>query len=180
MTKFKDNILLRQHAKGDLSTILGVLDELNSNDAIAFIKWTSKKAHLFKDALLNIPYTNLPHDMARGDIVLCDLGINIPHEFSDMNTGKHFVIFWVQQGHNVVIIPITSKCSEECNPFLIPIGKIPGLPQKYNYAKLDSIRSVSLRRISRISGLKNGKIHCDEVVPKINNALLNLFVNTES
>lgn len=174
----KNDISTRRRLKGDLSTILGTLDEINSTEAVAFIKWMSKKAQLYKDAILDKPYSSLPKDIQRGDIVLCDLGINIPHEFSDKNTGKHFVMVWCQQGHNVLVIPITSKSSNNKNPYVIPIGKISGLPNMCNFAKLDALRSVSLRRLSPISGFCNGKIHSEETIDKIKNILFKLFISS--
>lgn len=158
----RDDVVLRQHLKGSLLTILGTLDDLNSQDAESFVKWTSKKAAIYKKALSEEPFPNLPNNMTRGDIVLCDLGINIPPEFSDLS-GRHFVVFWKQQGHCAIIIPITSKKPVSKNSSTISIGKVDGLKSEENYVKLDSIRSVSLRRLSRISGTRDGKIHSEIV-----------------
>ncbi len=175
----KEDIKTRQKAKGDIATILGILDDLPSDDAVAFIKWMSRKASMYRDAILYASYPILPENMQRGDIVLCDLGVNIPHEFSDRETGKHFVLFWAQQGHNAIVIPITSKRAEENNQFIVSIGAVAGLPEDENYVKLDAIRSVSLRRISRIHGFSSGKTHSDVAVIKIKKALINVFINDQ-
>lgn len=176
MSCLKDCPDKRQRLKGDLATILGELDELCVDDAKAFVKWTCKKAKLYKKAMLSIPFSDLPIDMQRGDIVLCDLGINIPPEFSDMETGKHFVVFWAQQGHNAIVIPITQKAPPEKNRFTISVGQISGLPSQQNYIKLDSLRSVSLYRLSRILGKANGKLHSERVVEEIKKNFEILFV----
>lgn len=130
MTILKNSLNERQRLKGDLATILGELDDLNVEDAREFVKWTCKKAMLYRKAILHSPYTNLPTNMQRGDIVLCDLGINIPPEFSDKETGRHFVVFWAQQGHNAIVIPITQEQPPTENVFTIPIGGITGLPSQ--------------------------------------------------
>ena len=113
MTILKNSLNERQRLKGDLATILGELDDLNVEDAREFVKWTCKKAMLYRKAILHSPYTNLPTNMQRGDIVLCDLGINIPPEFSDKETGRHFVVFWAQQLHSDCAKEIIRKYFEK-------------------------------------------------------------------
>ena len=176
MPLLKSDNLRRQKLKGDLATVLGILDDIDSADAELFIKWMRLKTQLFCDAVSNKPYHNLPNNLKRGDIVLCDLGINIPPEFSDKKTGKHFVVFWAQQGHNAVVIPITKKANEQ-NKYTVLLGAIEGLPEKENYIKLDAIRSVSLRRISRVTGSRNGKISVEHIVPVIKDAIIKHFVD---
>lgn len=176
MAALKDSLTQRQQLKGDLATILGELDELEEDDARAFIKWTCKKAKLYKKSILCLSYSNLPTDMRRGDIVMCDLGVNIPPEFSDRGTGKHFVVFWAQQGHNAIVIPITQKHPSESNIFTISIGEVSGLPNYENYIKLDAVRSVSLRRISRVYGVAGGKLHSEKVVEIAKENIEKLFI----
>ena len=175
MAILKDSPSQRQRLKGDLATIIGELDELSADDASAFIKWTCKKAKLYKKAILHLPYPELPTDMQRGDIVLCDLGINVPPEFSDRGTGKHFVVFWVQQGHNAIVIPITQRPPSANNIFTIPVGEVPGLPNQQNFVKLDALRSVSLYRISRIFGEAEGKFHSERIVEIVTENFKKLF-----
>lgn len=177
MAILKDLPVQRQKLKGDLATILSELDELNEDDAKAFIKWTCKKAKLYKKAVLHLPYSDLPTNMQRGDIVLCDFGINIFPEFSDKGTGKHFAVFWAQQGHSVIVIPITQRHPSADNIFTIPIGEVLGLPNQHNYIKLDAIRAVSLRRISRISGTAEGKLRSEKVVRIIKKYLEKLYIS---
>lgn len=44
MALLKNNLEVRNKLKGDFSTILGELDEIEENDAIDFIKWMEKSA----------------------------------------------------------------------------------------------------------------------------------------
>ena len=177
MAILKDLPTQRQRLKGDLATIIGELDELSVDDARAFIKWTCKKAKLYKKAILHRPYTDLPTNMQRGDIVLCDLGINVPPEFSDSGTGKHFVVFWAQQGHNAIVIPITQKRPPANNIFTIPVGEVSGLPNHQNYVKLDALRAVSLHRISRVFGEAEGKFHSERIVKIVTENFEKLFTS---
>jgi uncharacterized protein YifN (PemK superfamily) len=173
--KLKENQKLRNSLKGVLSTALSNLDELCENQAEMFVRWVQDKSLLYKRGLLKESYHPLPNKIERGDIVMCELGINVPFEFGNDGTGKHYVIVWAQQGHNLIVIPITKQAPPEANVHTIKIGEICGMPEKVNYAKLDAIRTVSLRRIHKVFGQKDGKIVDSKIIPIINKAIIELF-----
>ena len=175
--QLKDDMIRRQHLKGDLSTILGILDFANCEDAEDFIKWMSKKAQMYQTASSPESHLRLPSNLVRGDIVMCDFGINIRPEFSDKGGRKHFAMFWSQQGHNAIVIPITTKFPGDQNKHTVPIGSINGFSEKENYIKIDSIRSVSLYRLSRIAGHRNGKIAAQHIIPKVKKALTEFLID---
>lgn len=177
MPLLRDDFLTRERLKGSLATTLSNLDHLEAKDAQAFICWTMQKSKMYADSLLQKKYPTLPDNIQRGDIVLCSFGINIFPEFSDKETGKHFGVVWAQQGHNFLIIPITQQAPHQANPYCIPLGPIPFLTAPCNYAKIDAIRSVSLRRVSRISGAASGKIVFPFAREKINEAFMKLLID---
>lgn len=176
MGTLKDNIALRNRLKGNLSTLLDNLDNLEESKSERFIKWCQEKSTYYRDGILKNKYNPLPNAMKRGDIVMCELGINIPPEFGNDGTGKHFVIIWGQQGHNMIIIPTTKQKPPVSNIYTIELGLIDGMPPVTTYAKLDAIREVSLRRISKVFGQPDGKIYDETIIRKINNGFKNLFI----
>lgn len=175
----KEESQIRERLKGSLLTVLGNLDNLEISDALSFTEWMITKSRLYAEGLLRKRFQALPEEIHRGDIVLCAFGTNVFPEFSDKELKHHFAIVWVQQGYNFIVIPITQKQPSKPNPFLIPLGKIPHLPAICNYAKLDAIRSVSLRRIARISGQPDGKIVYPEIKEKISLAFQSLYIDNE-
>lgn len=177
MSLLKDNINKRNELKGKLDTVFSNMLELTVDKAELFVNWCMDKSSLYNKALLKKPYSKLPNNVQRGDIVMCELGINVPPEFGNDGTGRHFVIVWSQQGHNFIIIPITKQEPPKENIHTIKLGKISGMPAECNYAKLDAIRTVSIRRLGRVIGQKDGKITSETVRAKINEAILNLFVD---
>ena len=78
---------------------------------------------------------------------------------------------------NFIVIPITKQAPPPGNIHTIKLGNINGLPAACSYAKLDAIRTVSIRRIGRVLGQKDGKIVSPTVRTKINQAIINLFVD---
>ena len=173
----KNNTQLRNSLKGRLSTLLSNIDDIEETKAELFVKWCESKSKFYKDGILKSRYKALPNSMQRGDIVMCELGINIPPEFGNDGTGKHFVVVWGQQGHNLIVIPITKETPPKTNIYTIALGSITGMPSPNNYAKLDAIRTVSLRRISKVFGPKDGKIVEPKVRTIINTAMKNLFID---
>ncbi len=98
----------------------------------------------------NLLFQRYPVNMKRGDIVLVQLGMNIFPELSDDNTGRHFGMIWAQQGQNFIVIPLT-KHSQTANRLSAELGIIPNMPNGViTYAKIDTIRSVSIRRLYKI------------------------------
>ena len=177
MALLKDNQNKRNELKGKLDTVFSNMLDLTIEKAELFIDWCMDKSALYNKALLKKPYPKLPNNIGRGDIVMCELGINVPPEFGNDGTGRHFVVVWSQQGHNFVIIPITKQRPPESNVHTIELGSIDGMPAECNYAKLDAIRTVSIRRLGRVIGQPNGKIVNADVREKINKAILDLFVD---
>lgn len=177
MSLLKNDQNKRNELKGKLDTVFSNMLDLSVDKADLFITWCMDKSALYNKALLKKQYPKLPNNVQRGDIVMCELGINVPPEFGNDGTGRHFVIVWGQQGHNFIIIPITKQEPPKENVHTIKLGKITGMPAECNYAKLDAIRTVSIRRLGRISGQKDGKITNNDVRLKINKAILDLFVD---
>ena len=177
MDVLKHDINKRNELKGKLDTVFSNMLELNAEKASLFVDWCMDKSLLYNKALLKKPYQSLPNGMSRGDMVMCGLGINVPPEFGNDGTGRHFVIIWAQQGHNFIVIPITKQKPPKENIHTIELGKIEGMKADCNYAKLDAIRVVSIRRIGRVSGVKDGKITDDNVRQKVNQAIADLFVD---
>lgn len=177
MGLLRDDYKKRSELKGKLDTVFSNMLDLKTEKATLFVDWCMNKSVLYCDGLLKRGYPKLPNNVQRGDIVLCELGINVPPEFGNDGTGKHFVIVWAQQGHNFIVIPITKEEPPEKNVHTIRIGKISGMTADCNYAKFDAIRVVSIRRLCRVSGQKDGKIVDPNVRPIINEAIVRLFVD---
>lgn len=177
MTLLRDDIAKRNELKGKLDTVFSNMLDLRTEKADLFIDWCMNKSVLYRDALLKNKYPKLPNNIQRGDIVMCELGINVPPEFGNDGTGRHFVIVWSQQGHNFIIIPITKQAPPESNTHTIKLGKIDGMPADCNYAKFDAIRVVSIRRLGRVIGQKDGKIVSPDIKNKINDAMKKLFID---
>lgn len=173
----RDDVQKRNEIKGKLDTVFSNMLDLSVEKASLFIDWCMDKSSLYNAALLKKNYPKLPKSMQRGDIVMCQLGINVPPEFGNDGTGRHFVVIWGQQGHNFIVIPITKQAPPPGNIHTIKLGNINGLPDACSYAKLDAIRTVSIRRIGRVLGQKDGKIVSPTVRTKINQAIINLFVD---
>lgn len=177
MSLLRDDQSKRNELKGKLDTVFSNMLDLSVEKADLFIDWCMNKSALYNKALLYKQYPKLPNNIQRGDIVMCELGINVPPEFGNDGTGRHFVVVWSQQGHNFIVIPITKQEPPKENVHTIKLGKIDGMPAECNYAKLDAIRTVSIRRLGRVIGQKDGKIVNADVRAKINNAISYLFVD---
>jgi uncharacterized protein YifN (PemK superfamily) len=175
----KQDIEIRNSIKGKLASIVSELDEVESLDALKMIDWYLDKSKYYKKALNKERFQRLPDNMNKGDIVLVDYGININPEFGDNNTIYHFGLIWAQQGHNFIIIPLTKKEQPKSNKLGVNLGKIKGLPKNDDtYAKIDAIKSVSIRRIKRLKEQSSGKITITDkdVLKKISDVFLQYFV----
>lgn len=114
--------------------------------------------------------------------MLVDFGINVGHEFSDMFRDKHFALVWAQQGQVFIVIPLTKQPQKTDNKFVVNLGNIPGLPgERDSFARLDSIRSVSIRRITRMKERPEGKITLmdSDVLQKIQIAIRENFLDLD-
>lgn len=168
MTKLKESHQSTIKAKSKLMSIISELGEVEEESALEFISWCLEKSKYHKKHKLKEKLSGLPYKMQRGDIIKVDFGINIGDEFSDSGTGPHFAIYWEQNGFQIIVIPISAEERKpEKNDFAQNIGQIPGLPKgKDSYAKIDMIKSVSIRRISKIYGQKDGKIPLSIIKPE--------------
>lgn len=164
MGLLKNNISMRNSIKGKLSTILSFIDEIDENIANDLVNWFIKQAEHYDKHINKKRFHKLPDNISRGDIVLADLGMNIHPELSDSGTDKHFVLIWGQQGQNFIVIPLTKHPQPAYNNYGVNLGKIAGLPTDNDtYAKIDAIRSISIRRIHRIKEQPNGKIVISDI-----------------
>lgn len=168
MSKLKDSQKSIIKAKSKLMSIVSELSEVEEESALEFVDWCLEKSKYHKKHKLKEKLKGLPYKMQRGDIVKVNFGINIGDEFSDSGTGPHFAIYWEQNGFQIIVIPISAEERQpEKNKFAENLGNILGLPKGSNsYAKIDMIRSVSIRRISKIYGQPDGKISLSKVKPE--------------
>lgn len=164
MGYFKNDLNSINSAKGKLSSIISELGEVESQEALELIDWLLEKAKYFKKHKTKARFQKLPDKMERGDIIWVNFGINVGDEFSDLGTEGHFAIYWSQNGYQIIVIPISAEERKpEKNSYVVNLGRIPGLPSdRDTYAKLDMIRSISIRRIRRIKGQESGKISLKE------------------
>lgn len=178
--KLKKDIRKRNIVRKRLQDILKNLDNINSGKAEKLVDWFVEKSDYYNKIENNLLFHQYPDNMKRGDIVLVQLGMNIFPELSDDDTGKHFGMIWTQQGQNFIIIPLT-KHPQSSNRLYAHLGIIPNMPNGVDtYAKIDAMRSVSIRRLYRIQGLPGGKIETSlELQNKVSNVILKEFVGYE-
>ncbi len=146
-----------------LKNIKKNLMNIEPNLAIQYLMWIDKKTVYFRDSVMKNGYGLQPDGLKRGDIVWVEFGINIGTELSDVFTKGHYALVWQIDLGNVVVIPLTSRNSYN-SPLCLNLGIIKGLNDDnstISYLKLDAIRSVSKRRISRIPNTQTGKIELD-------------------
>ena len=156
MAELKNDINSQGIIKGKLASIYSELLNADTSSALKTVDWYLQKTKAFTTS--KFPF--LPNNMQRGDIVRVHFGINIPPEFSDDDTDGHFALIWAQMGHNLIVIPLTKQPQPKENFLSVNLGKIQGLPiDTDTFAKIDAIRSVSIKRIRRIIEQKpDGKI----------------------
>lgn len=175
--KYRQDIL--NAIKGKFGTSLGFLQEIDAGLAIQMVDWFNVKCKYAYKEENRKKFQKLPDDMKQGDIVLAEMGINIHPELSDYETDKHFVLIWGQQGQNFIVIPLTKHPQPLSNKYAVNLGTIEGLPNHtISYAKLDAIRSISVRRIHRINEQPNGKITLTDtnLLSKINMVFISNFI----
>ena len=146
-----------------LKNIKNNLRNIDPKIAMEYLIWLDKQTIYFRDSILRHSYGVQPNDLQRGDIIWVEFGVNIGTELSDIFTKGHYALVWEVDFGNAVVIPLTSRNS--CNsPLCLNLGVIEGLNgEKTNsYLKLDAIRSISKRRISRLNNKSNGKIVLDK------------------
>ena len=143
-----------------LKNIKKNLSGIDPNLAMQYLMWLDKQTAYFKDGVLKNGYGSQPDNLQRGDIVWVEFGINIGTELSDIFTKGHYALVWQIDLGNIVVIPLTSRNSYN-SPLCLNLGIIKGLNDANptnSYLKLDAIRSISKRRISRITNSETGKV----------------------
>lgn len=139
------------------------LKNVDNNIAEEYVNWLFRKTALFEESYKKSGYSTQPDDLTRGDIIFAEFGINIGAELSDYKTHGHYCVCWAIDLGNVIVIPLSS--SDTKGSFLtFDLGEIKGLAYDgvHSYLKLDAIRSISKRRISRLPNKEKGKIHLDD------------------
>ncbi|NLP14869.1 MAG: type II toxin-antitoxin system PemK/MazF family toxin [Clostridium sp.] len=178
MSSLKDNSKVINSLKGKLSSIISELQDIECNIATKIVDWYLEKSKYYRKHYAGGRLQALPNNMKQGDIVIVNFGINIIPEFSDDDTNGHFALIWGQQGHNFIVIPLTKKKQPKENKYGVNLGEIEGMPDSVDtYAKIDAIRSVSIRRIQRIKEQKEGKITISDpdVLKKVKDVFLAYF-----
>lgn len=175
----KEDTTTRNSIKGKLSSIISQLDDVDSSLALHTVDWLCQKANYTKLHYNHARFLKLPNNMQRGDIVRVEFGVNVGDEFSEHTEDGHFAMIWGQKGFLFIVIPLTKEPQPSSNEYAVDLGIISGLPGSINtYAKLEAIRSVSIRRIRRINEQPNGKISItdDAIINKIKDKIRELFL----
>ena len=156
------------------------LSNIESEVAEEFFQWFDKKATYLKQTTFKTGYSPQPDDLQRGDIVWVEFGINVGTELSDRNKKGHYAVVWAIDLGNIVVIPLSSKPIQG-SKLVLDLGIIDELNLEnqfaHSYLKVDAIRSICKRRISRMSKQKNGKVTLnDEKIRMISNFLKENFI----
>ncbi|HBD06478.1 MAG TPA: hypothetical protein DCY93_03605 [Firmicutes bacterium] len=155
------------------------LSEINYSVGWEYVSWLQKQTIYFYEGYKKLGYNTQPDDLMRGDVIWAEFGINIGTELSDYRTKGHYCVCWAIDLGNVVVIPLSSSDAPG-SILTYDLGEIEGLGYNgsHSYLKLDAIRSISKRRISRIPNTLSGKIRLkDEQIAIINDAIKNSFVS---
>ncbi len=178
--KFKrDKIALEKFNKVTKSIEKKLLN-IDSEIATEFLEWFDKKATYLKQYEQKSSYLPQPDDIKKGDIVWVEFGINVGTELSDRNKKGHYAVVWAIDLGNVIVIPLSSKPINN-SKLSLDLGIIDELnlenENSHSYLKVDAIRSICKRRISRMSKQQTGKITLSkEKVDMISNFLKNNFI----
>lgn len=153
---------------------------IDSEVAIEFVEWFDKKATYLKQYEQKSSYFPQPDDLKKGDIVWVEFGINVGTELSDRNKKGHYAVVWAIDLGNIIVIPLSSKPIVN-SKLCLDLGIIDELnlenEKAHSYLKVDAIRSICKRRISRMSKQKNGKISLsNEKINEISNFLKDNFI----
>ena len=164
-------------SKNNLMTYLSIDKKLKGVDKEVvneYLAWLDNKTTFFVDSINKKSYRPQPDNIVPGDVIWVEFGINIGAELSDYNTRGHYAVVVLVSLGNLVVIPLTSKENNE-SLFCFDLGYIPDLSndrEYHSYLKLDAIRSISKRRVRRIIGKNEGKVHLsNRLIKKINKAI---------
>lgn len=159
--RFSNDSKLQKKTKRIFSSISKKLSSLDSEVADEYLTWLDKKTTYFRSSVEKSGYGAQPDNLQRGDIVWVEFGINVGTELSDYKTKGHYAVVWAVDLGNIIVIPLSSRDAPGSS-LTFDVGIIPSLNDKevkqHSYLKLDAIRSISKRRIARMSGKENGKI----------------------
>ncbi|MCH5180244.1 MAG: type II toxin-antitoxin system PemK/MazF family toxin [Erysipelotrichales bacterium] len=179
--RFSSDKKRQKDAKKAFKNIYKKLGNIESEIASEYLSWLDKKTSYFKDSVNKTGYNTQPDNLGRGDIVWVEFGINVGTELSDYNTRGHYALVWAVDLGNIVVIPLSSRDAIGSN-LTFDIGIIPELndedKEQHSYLKLDAIRSISKRRIARMTGRENGKISLSkENIKLVEKAIEVAFLN---
>lgn len=178
MALLKEDTVKRKDTVRLLSSIIDHLDDLDSRKSKKFAEWLLRKSKYYKSHLLKKGFGDAPSGITHGDIVRVDFGINVGDEYSDENQDCHFGLVWARQGFLLTVIPLT-KVPQHGSEHGINLGSIPELPENVDtWAKLEGIRSVSIRRIKRMDEFDEGKfsvINNTELMKKVKLKMVEKF-----
>lgn len=158
------------------------LINLDTDLTMQYLLWLEKKTLYFRQSVLKVSYGAQPDNIKRGDIVWVEFGVNVGNELSDVFTKGHYALVWAVDLGNVIVIPLTSRNSYN-SMLCLDLGIIDGLNDDgitKSYLKLDAIRSISKRRIGRMSNRNQGKLSLNEMqIDKVKEHIYNYFVKED-
>lgn len=178
--KFKRDKLAKEKFNTVTKSIEKKLLNIESEIASEFLDWFDKKATYLKQSLQKSSYLPQPDDLTKGDIVWVEFGINVGTELSDRNKKGHYAVVWAIDLGNIIVIPLSSKPVSN-SKLCLDLGIIDELnlenEKSHSYLKIDAIRSICKRRISRMSKQKSGKISLKkEKIEQISDFLRKNFI----
>lgn len=178
--RFSNDLKMQKKSQKIFYSISHKLSNLESELAGDYLLWLDKQTTYFKESVDKSSYGVQPDNIMRGDIVWVEFGINIGTELSDYKTKGHYAIVWAVDLGNIVVIPLSSRDSPG-SILTFDVGVIKELNEvggeQHSYIKLDAIRSISKRRVARISGKENGKVRLsNEVIEHIKSAISRSFL----
>ena len=178
--KFKRDIKAKEAFNKVTSSIEKKLLNIDSEIATEFLEWFDKKATYLKQSLQKSSYLPQPDDLKKGDVVWVEFGINVGTELSDRNKKGHYAVVWAIDLGNIIVIPLSSKPIAS-SKLSLDLGIIDELnledSKAHTYLKVDAIRSICKRRISRMSKQSSGKVTLDDkTIEKISNFLKENFI----
>ncbi|MCI5744882.1 MAG: type II toxin-antitoxin system PemK/MazF family toxin [Erysipelotrichaceae bacterium] len=178
--KFKSDYKAIENYHKVTKNIEKKLLNVDSEIAMEFVEWFDKKATYLKQSLQKSSYLPQPDDLKKGDIVWVEFGINVGTELSDRNKKGHYAIVWAIDLGNIIVIPLSSK-PILASKLSLDLGVIDELnadfSSSHSYLKVDAIRSVCKRRISRMNKQSSGKISLpQEKIEQISQFLKDNFI----
>lgn len=178
--KFKRDDKAKENFVKVTKSIEKKLLNIDSEIASEFMDWFDKKATYLKQSLQKSSYLPQPDDLQKGDVVWVEFGINVGTELSDRNKKGHYAVVWAIDLGNIIVIPLSSKPISS-SKLSLDLGIIDELnledSKAHSYLKVDAIRSICKRRISRMSKQSTGKVTLPkEIVDKISNFLKENFI----